>query len=161
MTAIVEPHLRASRPVAEPGPALSSMRLGFLTITRPVVFPSLPGDVPGGKVGGTPGYQGRAPEPMSPRSQTMSLGEELDAATAVVGRRELCRALETGGGPLVLDCSAVEFIDAAWLAVLVHVVRYGRRLGRRVIIGDPSSRVLRVLRLVGLEYIIVDDGRPL
>ncbi len=74
-------------------------------------------------------------------SQTVSLVRELDVATAVFGRLQLRRALETGRGPLVIDCSAVGFIDAAWLGVLVSTARYGAQLGRKVIVAAPSPRV--------------------
>jgi anti-sigma B factor antagonist len=83
-------------------------------------------------------------------SQTLLLVGVLDVATAVLGRRQLRGALEAGRGPLVLDCSAVGFIDAAWFGVLVSTARYGSQLGRRVIVASPSERVARLLGLVGL-----------
>jgi anti-anti-sigma factor len=91
------------------------------------------------------------------RPQTLLLVGELDAATAVLGRRQLRGALEIGRGPLVLDCSSVRFIDAAWLGVLVSSARYARQLGRKVTVAAPSPRVLRVLRLVGLEWLMGDQ----
>lgn len=91
------------------------------------------------------------------RPQTLLLVGELDVATAVLGRRQLREALEMGRGPLVLDCSSVRFIDAAWLGVLVSTARYARQLGRKVSVAAPSPRVLRVLRLVGLEWLLGDE----
>jgi anti-anti-sigma factor len=90
-------------------------------------------------------------------SQTVFLARELDVATAVFGRRQLRGALETGRGRLVIDCSAVRFIDAAWLGVLVSTARYGAQLGRKVNVGAPSLRVLRVFRMVGLEWLTGDE----
>jgi anti-anti-sigma factor len=60
---------------------------------------------------------------------------ELDAATAVLGRRQLRGALEMRRGPLVLDCSSVRFIDASWLGVLVSTARYARQVGRKVTVA--------------------------
>jgi anti-anti-sigma factor len=88
---------------------------------------------------------------------TVFLPGELDVATAVVGRLQLRRGLETGRGPLFIDCSAVRFIDAAWLGVLVSTARYGAQLGRKVIVAEPSPRVLRALRLVGLQWLLGEE----
>lgn len=85
--------------------------------------------------------------------QTVLLSGELDAETAVVGRRQLVRALEAGKGPLLVDCSAVQFIDAAWLGVLVSTARYGRKLGRRVTVSAPGGCVARLLALIGLDWL--------
>jgi anti-sigma B factor antagonist len=93
--------------------------------------------------------------PSSPdeASQTFLLAGELDAATAARGRRQLRSAVRTGHGPLVLDCSAVQFIDAAWLGVLVGTARYGNELGRKVMVVNPSDRMSRLLRLLGLQWL--------
>jgi anti-sigma B factor antagonist len=91
------------------------------------------------------------------RPQTLLLVGDLDSATAVVGRRQLRGALEVGRGPLVIDCSSVRFIDASWLGVLVSTAHYARELGRKVTVAAPSPRVLRVLRLVGLEWLVADE----
>lgn len=93
----------------------------------------------------------------SAESQSLLLVGELDVATAVLGGRQLREALETGRGPLVLDCSRVRFIDAAWLGLLVGTARYGAQLGRKVTVAAPSPRVLRVLRLIGLEWLMGDE----
>lgn len=86
--------------------------------------------------------------------QTLLLVRELDGATAVLGRGQLRKALEAGRGPLLLDCSAVRFIDAAWVGVLVSTARYGEQLGRKVRIAAASPRVVRVLRLVGAAWLM-------
>jgi anti-sigma B factor antagonist len=91
------------------------------------------------------------------RPQTLLLVGDLDSATAVVGRRQLRQALEIGRGLMVLNCSSVGFIDAAWLGVLVSTARYAGQLGRKVSVAAPSPRVLRVLRLVGLEWLVADE----
>ena len=89
--------------------------------------------------------------------QTLVLVQELDLATAVFGRLQLRRALETGRGPLVIDCSAVRFIDATWLGVLLSTARYGAQLGRKVTVSRPRPRILRVLRLVGLDWLMEEE----
>ena len=85
--------------------------------------------------------------------QSLLLTGELDAGTAILGRRRLHAALHAGRGPLILDCSSVEFIDAAWLGVLVGISNYGGRIGRQVVVAAPSPRVARLLRLVGLQWL--------
>jgi anti-sigma B factor antagonist len=93
----------------------------------------------------------------SAQSQTVFLVGELDVGTAVVGRLQLRGALETGQGPLVIDCSAVRFIDAAWLGVLVSTARYGAQLGRKVTVAATGPRVLRALHLVGLRWLLGEE----
>jgi anti-sigma B factor antagonist len=89
--------------------------------------------------------------------QTLLLTGELDTATAVLGRRQLRGALRAGRGTLILDCSGVQFIDAAWLGVFLSTSRYAGQLDRNVTVAVPSPQVLRALRLVGLEWLTAEN----
>ena len=52
---------------------------------------------------------------------------------------------------LVLDCSQVTFLDSMGLRVLVHAMQRASDTGRVVSLAAPSTAVLRVLELAGVD----------
>jgi anti-anti-sigma factor len=163
MSVFIDRDLELSRPVVHSGPSGLSMRPVWSATRAPlrrrlVSEEGLLGQAARYSISAGANWvpeqsRLRSGPPFAP-SQTVFLVRVLDVATAVSGRLQLRRELETGRGPLVIECSAVWFIDAAWLGVLVSTARYGAQLGRKVTVVAPSPRVLRVLRLVGLEWLI-------
>jgi anti-anti-sigma factor len=85
--------------------------------------------------------------------QTVDLAGELDAGNAVRGLNDLRWALETGSGCLHLNMSAVAFIDASWIGVLVRSAKHAKTSGREVTVVHPSSTVRRLLELLGLSWL--------
>lgn len=59
---------------------------------------------------------------------------------------------------LALDLSKVERIDAAGIAALITLYCTAVEAGREFYVVSPSARVLDLLRLVGLESILVPVG---
>ena len=72
---------------------------------------------------------------------------ELDMSNAEEIRERLAEA-GGGGGPLVLDLSAVDYLDSAWLAAMDRLARAipGERGGLRLVCppGAPGRRALEV-----------------
>ena len=96
--------------------------------------------------------------------------EEADGATVVVLRGEIDVSLRTqasdcmvtviaGDGPVVIDTSAVTFIDSSGLAFLVQLQSVASDSGRSVVLRDPSGAVVDLLALVGLESLFL-PGEP-
>jgi anti-anti-sigma regulatory factor len=56
---------------------------------------------------------------------------------------------------VALDLSSVERIDAAGIATLITLYCSAVEAGNEFYVVDPSLRVLEMLRLVGLESILV------
>ena len=87
------------------------------------------------------------------------LAGDIDLASAD-SLQEAIEATETSGngGDVVLDMSAVTFLDSSGLRVLVTANdRIGAR-GDRLVIRSPSSSVSRVLEITGLlTAIAVED----
>lgn len=82
------------------------------------------------------------------RSDTMVLRGELDSHTAGSLDEALDRADEKSD--LVLDLSAVDFVDSSGLRVLVaHHQRYCDA-GTRLELAGPSDAVRRLLEMTGL-----------
>ena len=86
--------------------------------------------------------------------QTIELFGDLDSGNAVFGRACIRRALQVGVGPLALEMSQVDFIDAAWLGVVVGAWRYAGTVDRSLSVSNPSYRVKRVLDMMGLSRIL-------
>ena len=91
-----------------------------------------------------------------PESATVVIiGGEVDIATAPVLREVLAYA-ETRhhGDPasecLVLDFSAVTFIDASGLGVLAGAARRSWHCGSRIVLRHPSHTLIRLLAITNL-----------
>lgn len=61
---------------------------------------------------------------------------------------------------LALDLSGVERIDAAGIAALIELYCAAGGAGTEFSVVAPSTHVRDLLRLVGLESILVADGQP-
>jgi anti-sigma B factor antagonist len=75
---------------------------------------------------------------------------ELDLA----GVPLLQSALEGLDGDVALDCSGLEFIDAAGLTGLVGAHEACAARGSKLVLLDPSAAVDRLLRLVELDTVL-------
>ncbi|MER7667206.1 STAS domain-containing protein [Kitasatospora sp. NPDC096128] len=79
---------------------------------------------------------------------------DLDLCTAPELRRSLSAALRAYR-EVVLDLSGVEFMDCSGLGALVHAQNQADRLGARLILRGAGPRVLRLLKLTGLNRRLV------
>jgi anti-sigma B factor antagonist len=75
---------------------------------------------------------------------------ELDLA----GAPRLMSVLTSLDGDVELHCSALEFIDAAGLSVVVRTHRRCAAQGHKLVVVDPSPTVLRLLRMVDLDDVL-------
>ncbi len=74
---------------------------------------------------------------------------EIDIATAPQLQRALDEAIEASDDPVVVDLSAVEFMDGSGLRVLLSTVRRAR--ARKFGVASPSAAVRRLLEITGIE----------
>lgn len=98
--------------------------------------------------------------PMIGRSdgELIALAGRLGGRTAGEVRERLHAAVDGGVGPLVLDVTRVELVDAAGLGVLVGVQRRAARAHRRVVLRGTPPRLRRFLRATGLERILPTEN---
>lgn len=61
---------------------------------------------------------------------------------------------------LVLDLSGVDFMDSAGLGLILGRLRHISSSGGKLVLLDPTSDIMRILRLAGLDkrLAIVDGG---
>lgn len=99
-----------------------------------------------------------------PATTIVPLYGEIDIFTSPALRERLLRALRLSTGPLVLDLSRVSFCDVSGLAVLVGTQRRARALGITLRLAAPRSQTVRLLRVTGLDRVLMmhgsDQGEP-
>ena len=80
----------------------------------------------------------------------LSVVGELDMASVADLRAAIRGALSIPGGPIVLDCSRLTFIDAAGLGALVTFANQARDVERLAVLRNTSASMQQVLRITGL-----------
>jgi anti-sigma B factor antagonist len=75
---------------------------------------------------------------------------EIDAGLRHAASEAMVAVL-AGQGPLVIDTSAVTFIDSSGMAFLLQLHGVASDAGRPVVLRDPSGVVIDLLALVGLD----------
>ena len=86
---------------------------------------------------------------------------EIDHHSAVSLREELDRhLLRQRPRRLVLDLSRIEFMDSAGLGLLMGRYRLMRELGGVMALSSPNPRVMKILRLAGMERFFDIEQAP-
>ncbi len=93
-------------------------------------------------------------ETFEPSGLAITVGGELDIATAPALRDRLAAAFDAGQHRLVIDLSALTFLDSVALATIVHAKQRLPEEGRMAIIIDPSSYVMLVFESGGLPKVL-------
>ena len=93
-------------------------------------------------------------ETFDPSGLVLTVNGELDIATAPTLRARLDTAIEGGTRRLVIDLSAVSFLDSVALATIVHAKQRLAEDGRLAIAVDPSSYVMLVFESGGLSQVL-------
>jgi anti-sigma B factor antagonist len=81
----------------------------------------------------------------------VTLAGELDISSASRVERELSRAEERRPGALVLDLSALEFMDSTGLRIVVGADARARERGSRFAIVRGPDAVQRIFRITRLD----------
>ena len=93
-------------------------------------------------------------ETFAPSGLVLTVSGELDIATAPVLRDRLAGAIEAGKHGLVIDLSALTFLDSVALATIVHAKQRLPADGKMALAIDPSSYVMLVLESSGLPKVL-------
>ncbi len=85
------------------------------------------------------------------RSVIVSVEGDLDIATAGDLRSAVQSAIDAHGPWLILDFSALDFMDSSGLNAVISAYRLVRERGGSLALAAPNERVTKVIRLVGLH----------
>lgn len=89
----------------------------------------------------------------------LHLHGELDLATVPILETALRRTLLTRREMIIVDCSALTFIDASGLSSLIGARRTAERSGAQLVLRAPSPALARLLRLTGMTSLFSTVGR--
>ena len=87
----------------------------------------------------------------------LAAGGEIDYAASPQLRERLADHVSDGKRQLVLDLTAVTFIDSTAIGVLVGAAMRAQELGDgslAVVCGEENRRVLRIFEIAGVESVI-------
>lgn len=87
----------------------------------------------------------------------VSLGGEIDVYTAPFVRERLDEVIHDGKIDIIVDLSAVRFLDSTGLGVLVGRLKLARGLGGALRLVSPDDRVLKVFQITGLDKVFEID----
>lgn len=96
----------------------------------------------------------RFPATWSGRSAVVTATGEIDITTAESLRDALLSALNAGARGLVVDMTAVTFLDSAGVTALVRAARRAAANEATFRLAVTAQAVLRVLNLVGVDRLI-------
>ena len=83
---------------------------------------------------------------------------EIDVASGARLRERLVALLGEGRTDLVVDLTAVTFMDSTGLGVLVGALKRVRLAGGRLVLVVDSERLLKVFRITGLTQVFTIHG---
>ncbi len=84
-----------------------------------------------------------------------SLGGEIDHHSAVSVRGRIDEALfYYKPKTLVIDIGRVDFMDSSGLGLIMGRLAKTKELGISLIVQNPSARVMRMLKMAGLDRMI-------
>ncbi|MFI8825685.1 STAS domain-containing protein [Streptomyces sp. NPDC053431] len=84
------------------------------------------------------------------RTAVLSVGGELDMETADRLEDHLTEQLRQGRSHLVLDLSALGFMDSSGLNVLIRAFQKAREIGGDLYLAAPTPAVRRILEITGV-----------
>ena len=86
-----------------------------------------------------------------PRTCVLALSGELDFKTANEGHKRLLELHPPRGGRLLVDLSAVTFMDSTGIRLLLQAREHARRNRATFAVVSGPDEVMRVIDLVGLR----------
>jgi len=90
-------------------------------------------------------------------SATVTVGGELEFGTAASLRTTLSDLVQDESDPVVVDLTALQFIDSTGLSLLVQAKQRFSAQGRRFELRGPTPRVSRVIEISGLAELFELD----
>jgi anti-sigma B factor antagonist len=93
---------------------------------------------------------------MGEQPPVVALAGDIDLATIPEARADVFAALTANpGATVVVDMSAVTFLDSTGLGMLVSANRQAEEAGGRVVLRAPTEPVRKVLEITGLDKVFL------
>ncbi|MDJ0325480.1 STAS domain-containing protein [Cryobacterium sp. PH31-AA6] len=86
--------------------------------------------------------------------------EKLNMVTAPELRESVRRSISGGNARIVVDLSAITFMDSSGLGALVGCLKSARQAGGDLRIAAPSKQVTMVLQLSNLDRVLAKFDTP-
>lgn len=91
--------------------------------------------------------------------QQVAVSGRVNAQSAARIRGSLHAAVRSGSGPLIIEMSGVESLDAVGLGVLMGTHRLAAELKRTIVLRGCPPRITRLLRAIRLHRVLqLDDS---
>jgi anti-sigma B factor antagonist len=84
----------------------------------------------------------------------IGLHGELDFAQAATFKATLLEELAGGARGLVLDLSALAFIDSSGISAIIYASAAAKRGGQTLIVASPGPQVARVFGMLNLSDVV-------
>ncbi len=93
--------------------------------------------------------------PMSDGNGTVvAVTGELDVSTAPQLEGELQQLIDGGAANLVVDLSAIDFLDSTGLGVMVKALKWAREAGGGLRVVATEERITKVFTITGLDEVM-------
>jgi anti-anti-sigma factor len=89
------------------------------------------------------------------RHVMISMRGDLDLATVDRVVRYVSDVIDRHDGPVSADLAGVAFCDACGLGALIRIAAYAERAGRRLEMISPSPALTRVMRITGVDHLLL------
>ena len=89
---------------------------------------------------------------MRGKKQILSLAGEVDMHSSPTARQVILDLVKTRA-PIIIDLSAVKYMDSSGVASLVEGLQNARKLGQDFVLAAPSGSVLGVIKLARLDKV--------
>ena len=98
-----------------------------------------------------------SPMPTAERRVRVTLAGEIDVATVPLAQARLGAAIrDHPGHEIVVDMSAVSFIDGCGVGMLYEAFQRATDAGGDLRLNDASARTKKVLTITGLDRLVLD-----
>ena len=99
--------------------------------------------------------EGSMEEKIDGKNLTVILRGEIDHHNAAFLRTRIDKLIYEKKPPkLILDLSAIEFMDSSGLGLIMGRYSLVRKLGGQLVIRKPTANILRICKLAGMERMI-------
>lgn len=93
--------------------------------------------------------------------QVIEVKGEIDIYSAPGFKDKLYSRIDEGPGNIILDLSALEYIDSMGLGILVGALKRIKEREGKIVVQNPRSNIRKLFRITGLDKVfIIEEAEP-